>query len=480
MTSSPPLWRDRGKIRGHARAARESRLHALLAGIGIDAGGVADGPVRWVTDDPSEVEADTLFVFHPETPPGEVDEGIRRGPMATVGPPLPAAATRYLRVDDSRGALDQLCRRHFDSPDAGLRLIGITGTNGKGTTAYLLATALEASGRSVLMIGSLDGPPTTPRTATIYSLLREAANSGVTDVVAEVSSHGIAERRFGSCAFDLVVLTNLGTDHTDDHGGVAAYHEVKRSLLRQESTLAVVLPRELRADTPVRGDLDIIYSSLDELRDPQWSPGGTEFDWSGVSIRLPLPGRHNLENAASALAALEQLGVDGSAAARAWSRLPPLAGRFETVATQNGTKWIVDFAHNADALQAVLETAKPDAGQLIVVVGSDPNAEPSRRQALGRIAGELADLTIATEEIPASIGRQGVAGEIAAGIEPGIEVMVQPDRRDALRIAARRARPGDVVVVAGRGERAGPSNDSGEGYPTDQRLIAEVLRGEWV
>ncbi len=358
-------------------------------------------------------------------------------------------------VDDSRAVLGHVASAVHGHPSRSLTVVGITGTNGKTTTAHLLGGILRASGAQVEVFGTLTGARTTPEATDLQRRLAMCRDAGVSTVVMEVSSHALALHRVVGTAFDLAVFTNLGRDHLDLHGTAEEYFRAKARLFAPDLTVAGVVNiddpagRLLldAAEIPVQpysaSDATEVVVALDQLR----------FVWRGIEVTAPLGGVFNVSNSVAALTAAVALGSLPADAASALAAVGPVPGRFEIIEGA-GIVAVVDYAHTPEGLTALLESviASRPSGRTIIVFGCGGDRDRDKRPAMGA-AATAADVVIVTSDNPRGEEPSSIAADIVAGMSTSEreQVTVELDRRRAIEIAVERATPGDVVVIAGKG-----------------------------
>jgi UDP-N-acetylmuramoyl-L-alanyl-D-glutamate--2,6-diaminopimelate ligase len=378
-------------------------------------------------------------------------------------------------VPDARRALAVMSANITGHPARRLTLIGVTGTNGKTTTTYLIKAILEAAGQRVGLIGTtgimigterLPATHTTPESLELHRLFLDMADQGCTAAVMEVSSHALALSRVYGVSFAAGVFTNLTRDHLDFHGSMDAYASAKQRLFQglEPGAAAVINADDPAADRMVAGTRARIvrygiHAGADVSADGIVTRmDGTRFTLKGgvsQELRSVLVGDFNVQNILAACAAGMALGVSGDAIARGIAAAPAVRGRFERVQTVNGRTAIIDYAHTPDALEHCLRTIRrllPEGGgRIITVFGCGGNRDRGKRPAMGRIAGDLSDVTIVTSDNPRREDPRAIIGEILEGVPPGAIVETEPDRRAAIRRGLDLAGPGDVVLVAGKG-----------------------------
>ncbi|HEY1728250.1 MAG TPA: UDP-N-acetylmuramoyl-L-alanyl-D-glutamate--2,6-diaminopimelate ligase [Candidatus Baltobacteraceae bacterium] len=396
-----------------------------------------------------------------------LSDAIAAGARAIVvdRKPVDGRAT-IIRVADTRIALSRLAARFYGEPSHKLRVIGITGTNGKTTTTHMTRALLDACGIRSGYVGTLGASygewtrglqNTTPLPIELQETLATMLDLGAKAVTMEVSSHALALHRVDDIRFTVGAFTNLTRDHLDFHLTIDAYAAAKRRLfdLAERAVLDVDDPHGANWASELRSrGTPVVTYALDapaDLRatDVELRPDASTFAVDGARVEVPLPGRFNVRNALCALAIARSLELDLNKAATALHGLPPVPGRMERYA-RDGVVAIVDYAHTPDALANVLRATREtmDGGKLFVVFGCGGDRDAGKRPQMGTIASNLADVVIVTNDNPRSEDPLAIAREILAGA-PNAEVEL--DRRVAIRAAIKRARKGDVVVVAGKG-----------------------------
>ncbi len=415
---------------------------------------------------------------------GAVAVVVEAGREATV-----PAGLAVVSVPDTRAALAALSVTFWHHPSRDLRLYGVTGTNGKTTSAFLLAQILRARGDSVGVIGTLgafvndENVPgsdrTTPEVNDLQRLLRRMADGGVRSVAMEVSSHALALGRVALCRFAGAIFTNLTQDHLDFHGSLDAYYAAKRRLLTEYATLwdkrdfhaAINLDdaagRRLAGDAEqfnpddwpaqnvtfgASGDAVVQASCIALL--PTGSAFRVTSPWGAGDVSLPLVGRFNVSNALGVAALALASGVPASTVTTALSEARGVPGRFESVREGQPFGVVVDYAHTPDGLENVLTAARDmTAGRVVCVFGCGGDRDPGKRPLMGKIAGDLADVAYVTSDNPRSEDPNAIIAHILDGITEttSARVEVEPNRRAAIFQAIAEARPGDLVLIAGKG-----------------------------
>jgi UDP-N-acetylmuramoyl-L-alanyl-D-glutamate--2,6-diaminopimelate ligase len=408
-----------------------------------------------------------------------------------------------LVVSDSRRAMAPIAARFFGDPSAELTMIGITGTNGKTTTAFLVRSVLEAAGISSGLLGTVrrvvggrseEVERTTPEAIDLQRSFRRMLDAGDRACVMEVSSHALTLGRADAIHFDVAAFTNLTQDHLDFHHDMEDYFAAKRLLFAPSKPgfapgAAVVnvddrYGRRLAADLQGGPTRLTTFSAAGHLAD--LTAHGVEFDASGATftlrgggpprrVSIGLPGRFNVENALAALAAAQAAGVAIDRAVAALAAAEPVPGRMEPVDAGQTFGVLVDYAHTPDSLENVLRAARRlTRGRLICAFGCGGDRDAAKRPLMGRAGAELADLAIVTSDNPRSEDPDAIIEQILAGIPADRRgaVEIEPDRRAAIALAVARAAGGDLVVIAGKGHEQGQELAGGRKIPFDDREVA--------
>ncbi len=403
-----------------------------------------------------------------------VDHAIARGARAVmVEERINCTGVTQVQVADCRAALARMAARFYAFPGRALLNVGVTGTNGKTTTAFLLRSALEAAGLPCGYLGTLgfggDGAlekmdNTTPEAVQLHGLLRRLVDAGKQAAVLEVSSHGLALKRVEGIPFEAAVFTNLTHDHLDFHGTWEAYFAAKARLFEslQEGAIAVINADDAHADELARRTRGrvVTYGCGPEadvrLQSAAASPPGTHLcldtPVGPIEVHTHLIGRFNCYNAMAVVATGLALDLDAAALGRGLAALAGVPGRCEQIAEGQDFAVIVDYAHTPDALERVLHAARDlGSGRLICVCGCGGARDRDKRPLMGRVAGELADWPILTSDNPRSEDPQRIIDDMAAGVPDRRAIHREVDRAQAIATALATAHSGDVVVIAGKG-----------------------------
>ena len=402
-----------------------------------------------------------------------IAQALEQGAAAVLCPHPPEGAGPWLVTPDPRAALAAVSANWFGHPARDMTLLAVTGTNGKTTTTYLLKAMLEGVlGARVGLIGTnqnmvrdevLPAHRTTPESWEVQQLLREMADAGCTHVVMEASSHALVLHRLDGLRFRAGIFTNLTQDHLDFHGTMEAYRDAKGLLFRQSDTAVlnlddeagryfartVAVPRLTYSER--RDEADLTAKNL------RLFPDRVEFEAVAAGaisrVRLPIPGGFTVYNALGVLTCGLALGLPLADCADALAKAPGVKGRIEVVPVPADFAVIIDYAHTPDALENILTTVRDfTAGRVICLFGCGGDRDRTKRPQMGAIAGSLADVAVVTSDNPRTEEPEAIIRDILPGLEgTAAEVVVEPDRRAAIRRALSLAKPGDTVVLAGKG-----------------------------
>ena len=468
-----------------------------LAAAAVDARIVGDGSVEVanLAYDSRRVRDGSLFFCVPghEVDGHEFAAGaVGAGAAALVVERQLDLDVPQLVVPDARAAMASLAACFSGDPTGELRVVGVTGTNGKTTTAFLVREILEATGtRCGLLgtvkqvVGGVEEPVerTTPEAIDLQATFRRMLDAGDRACAIEVSSHALALHRVDATRCAVAVFTNLTQDHLDFHADMEDYFQAKRRLFEFEPGAAVV-----NVDDPYGARLAaefecVTFSAAGAVADLSatdvvFDAAGASFRLGDLEVRTRLPGAFNVANALGALGAATALGIELEDAVAALAGAAPVPGRMEPIEEGQEFAVLVDYAHTPDSLENVLRAARElTAGRLIVVFGAGGDRDRAKRPLMGRAAGELADLAIVTSDNPRSETPTAIVAAVAAGVEGPADLEVEVDRRAAIALALARARPGDTVVIAGKGHEQGQEFEAGRRVPFDDREVArEELR----
>lgn len=499
-------------------------LNLLITSLPIPWRSSAEFPAKIVTGiqyDSRKVGAGDVFVAIS----GGISDGhdfipsaIADGAIAVVGTrDLSGLTVPYIRVEDSREALAYLAAAFYDYPARKMMVIGVTGTDGKTTTANLIFEILKAAGQKAGLISTVNAVigdeiidtgfhVTTPEAIDIQRYLAKMVDAGLSTLVLETTSHGLTQHRVTGCEYDIAVITNITHEHLDYHNTYEEYRTAKARLFTSLADTAEKPTGNPRLAVLNRDDASYDYlagivtvnqisyglNGAGELTalDIVSSPNGVDFTISGEEIKAAvhsnLPGKFNVSNCMAATAAALGVGIDLSTVVEGITRLKGVPGRMEAIDVGQPFNAIVDFAHTPNALKVSLETAREmTKKRVIAVFGSAGLRDRQKRRLMAEVSLSLADLTILTAEDPrtesldAILSQMADAAESTGGIE-GKTFFRVTDRGDAIRLAVKSAKPGDLVIICGKGHEQSMCFETTE-YPWDDRTamraaLAELLQ----
>jgi UDP-N-acetylmuramoyl-L-alanyl-D-glutamate--2,6-diaminopimelate ligase len=486
------------------------------AGTGAELRGDASIEIRDLAYDSGRVAEGTLFFCFP----GERTDGHDFAPAAleagaaalVVEQPLDLDVPQA-QVEDARAAMAPIAAVFNGDPTSELTVVGITGTNGKTTTAFLVRHLLEAAGRRCGLLGTVqqvvggqveEVERTTPEAIDLQRTFNRMLEAGDEACAMEVSSHALVLHRADAIHFAVKVFTNLSQDHLDFHADMEDYFAAKRLLFAGEGGAPLIELEGglsvLNVDDPYgrrladelscgEGGECISYSAAGadaelSARDVSFDAGGSRFACLSpegeLEVAMPLPGDFNVSNALAALSVADALGLDLAGAAAALTGAEQVPGRFEAIDEGQPFAVVVDYAHTPDSLESVLRAARRiTSGRLISVFGCGGDRDREKRPLMGRAGAEISDLAVVTSDNPRSEEPGAIIDQIREGIpdDAHAEVLVEQDRRRAIALALGRAGDGDTVVIAGKGHEQGQEFEGGRKVPFDDRDVArEELR----
>jgi UDP-N-acetylmuramoyl-L-alanyl-D-glutamate--2,6-diaminopimelate ligase len=458
--------------------------------------------IRGLAYDSRQVQPGDVFVALKGLKAAGADyaaEAIGRGAVAVVAdrPPDGSVPVPWMIVPDARSAMAAMAAEFYGHPSQSMQVVGITGTNGKTTTAYLLRAVLESAGKKCGLLGTvaysignqeLPASRTTPEAPDVQRMFRQMVDAGCGACVMEVSSHALALRRVDGTAFAAAVFTNLTRDHLDYHGDMESYFAAKRRLfdmlppgapgvinlddprgesLRKNASTTVTYAIKKPADvTP--GPLALTFQGLEfDARTPK----------GDIHVKSKLVGRPNVSNILATVAVATALDVPAAAIERGLSNLNGVPGRFELVSgSSDDITVVIDYAHTDDALKNLLETARPLAERRVITVfGCGGDRDRTKRPLMGAVAARLSDVVVITSDNPRTEDPARIIEEIKRGVPPASDrsaaTFVILDRKEAIQFAIRKAEPGDLVLLAGKGHEKTQTIGSEE-LPFDEAAIA--------
>jgi UDP-N-acetylmuramoyl-L-alanyl-D-glutamate--2,6-diaminopimelate ligase len=495
------------------RAARP--LVALLSAAGVDPAFAASEPAVEITSvdaDSRAVTPGSLFVAIPGLRSDGhrfIGDAVARGAVAVIAERVPEPAINpsipVAIVADTRVALSRLASAFYDHPSRDLCVVGVTGTDGKTTTATLLWHAWRAAGLEAASITTVDrragdeitsnpSRQTTPEAPELQAEISHIRDAGCTHLALETSSHGLEMHRADDVAFRAAVFTRITTEHLELHGSRDRYLAAKARLLESVSPrsdgIAVLdagdpfafpvlaaIPVARRLTYTDAHDIEADLRAEDIASDPSGVRFTAATPWGTANVRMHVSGTFNVRNALAALAAACATGADLRSAVRGIEAAGPVTGRMERITLGQPFEVVVDYAHTTEALETVLhELRRTTPGRLWAVFGSAGERDLEKRPAMGAAGARLADISVITDEDPRGEDRdlileQIAAGAVAAGGTRGENVLVIPDRVEAIGYAVAHAAPGDTVLCAGKGHEKTLETADGE-VPWNERAVA--------
>jgi len=479
------------------------KLSDLLVSFPGERVNFREAEIRSITCDSRAVAAGSVFVAVPGTRldgNAFIDDAIRRGASAIVsekvimGCPVPV-----IRVDDARDALSELAIRFHGDPTSRMNVVGVTGTNGKTTTTYILRSIFEAAGERTGLLGTishaignrlLPSDNTTPGADQLQRIFGEMVTAGCKSAAMEVSSHSLDQGRVRGVRFAAGVFTNLTRDHMDYHPTMEHYRDAKGKLFEQipqRGIIALNADDEASAVYASRTEAHVVYFGLKRKAEVTGTVELGTFNGTRLKMKLGteevrlhtrLIGTHNVYNILGAAACTWAMGYDLDHIKAGIENLACVPGRLEPVDAGQDYAVLVDYAHTDDALRNVLNCLRPLVrGRLVVVFGCGGDRDRGKRPKMGRVASELADKVFLTSDNPRSESPTAILSDVVEGIKKGVDYTIEPDRRSAIKLALQSAQKDDVVLIAGKGhETYQIFKDRTIGF--DDRQTAREILGE--
>lgn len=484
-------------MRTKPQGGKKMKLSLLAAELGLKAL-PEDKDITFITDNSAKVCDGSIFVciegkhFDGHT---KAAEALENGAAAVVVQ-KDMGLDRQLLVDDTRAAYTKLCAAFYSHPEQKLDIIGITGTNGKTTSCFIIHSVLERLGCKTGMIGTVKNITgdkeypaslTTPDPYELFRLFAEMVESGCRCCVMEVSSQALAQKRVEGIRFKAAVFTNLTRDHLDYHGTFENYAAAKH-LLFENSDLAVINVDDEAAQYMLSGT---------QCRNVTFSAKSDECDYSAKNIRVSaagvkyelvsndnigrvdfaVPGEFSVYNSMGAAVCLVEMGYDFREVLDALSQCGGVPGRMELVKTDTPYSVIIDYAHTPDGLENVLTSVHEITdGRVICVFGCGGDRDKTKRPIMGEIGSRLADIAVITSDNPRSEDPQAIIDDIMVGVvKHGAKIIVEPDRTKAIAKALSAARAGDVIVLAGKGHETYQILASGKIHYDEREIVAKIL-----
>lgn len=437
-------------------------LNELINGVDARVDGDASTLVRGITQDSRAVDSGDLYCcVRGQSFDGHqfVESAVKAGAVAILADqPLDNIPSHIavVTVTDVRAVLGTIASNGFGHPADLLTIIGITGTNGKTSTAAIIASILEANGDRVRVLGTLTGERTTPEAIDLQSMLYSSVTDGITHVVMEVSSHALHQGRVNGVTFAVGVFTNIARDHLDYHGTEENYFAAKALLFAPgRSRIGVVNVDDPRGQLLVDvGGIPMRGFCTDDLENVETRVDQVSYSWRNQRIVIPMGGAFTVMNSLAAITTADVLGISMEHIVRGCAELQQVPGRFESVPNNAGIGVVVDYAHTPDGLSQVLQSARSlTKGRIITVFGCGGNRDHGKRPMMGNIAATLSDVVFVTSDNPRTEDPRSIIEEILSGMSEHAQktTHIEVEREKAIESAISEARRGDIVVIAGKG-----------------------------
>lgn len=457
--------------------------------------------ITFVTDKPEKIEKGCAFVcIEGKKTDGNTfaAEALKKGASCIVTE-KDLCLPEQIIVDDARKAYTLMCSAMYGDPAKKLKMIGVTGTNGKTSTAFLLRELLEKSGHKTGLIGTVsiiigdkryDPDLTTPDASELFRLIKEMADDGCEYCVIEASSQGLDQQRLAGIEFEIGIFTNLTEDHLDYHSSMDEYKKAKRILFENSKTAVVNIDDE--NGLAMTDGLDVrtvTYSIKNDKADytaknVELFEDSVKYEFVGMGIigriRLCVPGSFSVYNSMAAAAAAIELGVDMVSISDTFSHCSGVKGRMETLKVDKDFSVIIDYAHTPDGLEKLLSTVREVyKGRVITVFGCGGDRDSAKRPIMGEIVGKLSDVALVTSDNPRSEDPERIIDDIMVGLEASkAKVYRITDRTEAIRKALSLAKEGDVVVLAGKGHETYQILKDGKIHYDEREIVREILENK--
>lgn len=476
------------------------KLTELLKDVECTVQGNADIEIEGIYNDSRSVKPGGLFFCIS----GFKTDGHKYAPMAVVNGAVCIVSTHLMELDctqvivkDDRLAMAEISANFYGRPSEKICLLGVTGTNGKTSTTYMLKNVLEGMGRKVGLIGTIENmigsehihtERTTPESIDLQKLLHEMVEKGCDDVIMEVSSHSLVLKRVAGLKFTGAIFTNLTQDHLDFHKTMEAYAEAKAMLFKMSDVSVINTDDEYSGVMLKAAKGRVATFGIDKPADfraqnIELTPYGCKYDaisekYGNLKIDIGIPGKFTVYNTLGAASLLKMLGIDDEHIHNGINGLKSVAGRFQRLDTRGGDySVILDYCHTPDSLESTLKTVKGFAkGRVISIFGCGGNRDKLKRPIMGRISGEIADFSIVTSDNPRYENPDDIIDMIIPGLEEskGKYVRIE-NRREAIKYALENAKKDDVIVLCGKGHED-YQEICGVKYPFDEKtVVCEIL-----
>ncbi len=473
------------------------KLDLIARDLGVSVS-FGEREVNFVTDNSAKVSQGCIFVcikgmhFDGHT---KAAEALENGAAAVVVQ-RDLGLENQILVENTRSAYARICAAFFDHPERKLKIIGVTGTNGKTTSCFILKSILDSLGHKTGLIGTVKNivgdkeypaSLTTPDCYELFGLFKEMVDCGCEYCVMEVSSQALDQRRVDGVHFEAAIFTNLTRDHLDYHGTFENYKAAKRMLF-ENSSLAIINIDDESAEYMTDGtDCRTVTFSLDN-DNCDYSAKNIRISYDGVKyelvsngnigrVKFAVPGKFSVYNSMGAAVCLVEMGMDFKAVLDALALCTGVPGRMEVVPTDTPYTVIIDYAHTPDGLENVLNCVREiTEGKVLCLFGCGGDRDKTKRPIMGEIATRLADVAVITSDNPRSEDPESIIEDITAGIgKTNAKVIVDSDRKGAIRKALEAAQAGDIVVLAGKGQETYQILASGKIHFDEREAVAEIL-----
>ncbi len=426
-----------------------------------------------------------------------IPAAAEQGAALVIAEEAPACDVPYVLVENSRRVLAQASENFYDHPQRKLKMIGVTGTNGKTTTTHLLKTVLEQAGHKCGLIGTngvqigaqfIPGQRTTPESCDLYRLLDEMVRAGCSHVLMEVSSHSLVLDRVYGITFDVAAFTNLTQDHLDFHGDMEHYYQAKAMLFDRCRVGVIngddVYGQRLLRERPGQG-LFTYSAEKDEAtltaKNILLRPDRVQFEavcGSDIArVRLGIPGKFSVYNALTVIGCCLCLGLDLTDIALGLAQAKGVLGRAEVVPTETDYTILIDYAHTPDSMEKILRATRPGTpGRLIALFGAGGDRDATKRPIMGKVGASMADICVITSDNPRSEDPQSIIDQVMAGAKGhGAALHMVPDRREAIAYAMNLAKAGDTLLLLGKGHETYQEIDGKQLHLDEREEVARIL-----
>ena len=467
------------------------KLNLIVKDLGIDKS-FEDKEITFITDNSAKVCEGCIFIciegrrFDGHT---KAAEALEKGAAAVVVQKDLGLENQIL-VENTRSAYAKICAAFYGHPEKELKIIGVTGTNGKTTSCFILKSILDKLGYKTGLLGTVKNivgdkeypaALTTPDCYELFGLFREMVDYGCEYCVMEVSSQALDQRRVDGIRFDAAIFTNLTRDHLDYHGTFENYKAAKHILavlnIDDESAMEMVENTDCRTVTFSVNNDRCDYSA----KNIRISASGVKYELVSNSnigrVKFAVPGNFSVYNSMGAIICLVEMGMDFKDVLDAVAECIGVPGRMEVVPTDTPYTVLIDYAHTPDGLENVLSTVREiTEGKVIVVFGCGGDRDKTKRPIMGEIAVKMADVAVVTSDNPRSEDPESIIEDITAGISRGnAKVIVDSDRTNAIEKALEAAKEGDIVVLAGKGQETYQILASGKIHFDEREVVAKIL-----